>query len=839
MKKKEILIYLGLIIISLLAATLIVDTNTIFGSKTDWINQHTVFPEYFRNLFYQTGKLLPNFAPHIGAGQNIFNFSYYGLLNPIILISYFFPKLEMTTYIIIANTCLFVISTILLYYFLNKHTKQSYTAFLSTIIMILSSSFLFHFHRHFMFVDYMPFLILGLLGIDQYFEKEKRILLTISTFLMIMTSYFYSIIGIVIFILYGVYCYIQKTEKITVKKFLIDGVKFLIPIVIAIISAAVLLLPTAYVILEGRGSQENNISFLQMLLPRINIGAILYDTYSLGLTAISIIALIHVALKKESHNRFLSWSILLIISFPIFIYILNGGLYIRNKVFIPFLPLIGLILTKFIDDLFHKNIDLKKLFILTIGIAILGILFPGKIPIYFFYLEFIVTFLILFLYQKTGKKLLFILPTLFIVLTNWFIGQKTDHFIEKDFYNKSFDSRVTKEFQHCLQEEKEMVRAANLDSTLYTVNKVTDSKYYTTSIYSSTYHKDYNSFQKNIFENPLPNRNKLILTQSNNIMFQTFMGIKYVSYSKNPSIGYQSISNKSQSTIYKNENVMPIGYMQSDIMNIKDFMRLPYPQKQEALMKSVIVDNEHTNFDFSSQSRKTASSYFNPQNNKNLKIRKEKGKYIIDAKVDTTIHIPLDKMIHNEILFITFKVHNKTDCAEPTQKIGINGVYNKKSCKSSEYDNHNDTFHYVLSQNKDWNTLNITIGEGHYVISDINTYILDYKDLTSKISDLDRWEVKKSENDVLKGKIKVKKDGYFTSSIPYDDGFIVYVDGKKIQYEKVNTAFIGFKLKKGEHIVKMVYHSPLLNTGMIISLLGAFSFIIMIIFEKRKFYKVK
>ncbi len=837
MKKKDILIYLGLIIISLLAATLIVDTNAIFGSKTDWINQHTIFPEYFRNLFYQTGKLLPNFAPHIGAGQNIFNFSYYGLLNPIILISYFFPKIEMTTYIIIANTGLFIISTILLYYFLNKHTKQAYTAFLSTIIMILSSSFLFHFHRHFMFVDYMPFLILGLLGIDQYFEKGKRILLTVSTFLMIMISYFYSIIGIVIFILYGVYCYIQKTKKITIQQFLIDGVKFLIPIIIAIISSAVLLLPTAHVILEGRGSQENSISFLQMLLPRANIGAILYDTYSLGLTTISIIALIHVALKKERHNRFLSWSILLIISFPIFIYILNGGLYIRNKVFIPFLPLIGLMLVKFLDDFFHKSVDLKKLFILTIGIAILGIFFPGKISIYFFYLELIITFLVLFIYQKTGKKLLFILPTLFIVLTNWFIGQKTDHFIEKEFYDKSFDNRVVEKFQHYLQEEKEMTRSANLDSTLYTVNKVTDSKYYTTSIYSSTYHKDYNNFQKSIFENPLPNRNKLILTQSNNIMFQTFMGIKYVSYSKTPSIGYQSLSDKGRFTIYKNENVMPIGYMQTNIMNIKDFMRLPYPQKQEALIKSVIVDKDHTNFDFSSQSRKITSSYSIPQNNKNLKIQKDKGKYIIDAKVDTTIRIPLEKTLHDEILFITFKVHNKTDCAKPTQKIGINSVYNKKSCKSSEYDNHNDTFHYVLSQNKDWNTLSITIGEGHYVISDINTYILDYDTLTNKIGELDRWEVRMSESDVLEGKIKVKKDGYFTSSIPYDDGFTIYVDGKKITYEKVNTAFIGFKLKKGEHIVKMVYHSPLLNTGIIVSLLGIFSFIIMVILEKKKLIK--
>ena len=71
----------------------------MFGSDTDWINQHTVFPEYLRQLFYDTKTLIPNFSLNYGAGQNIFNIAYYGLLNPIILLSYLFPFIKMTHYI--------------------------------------------------------------------------------------------------------------------------------------------------------------------------------------------------------------------------------------------------------------------------------------------------------------------------------------------------------------------------------------------------------------------------------------------------------------------------------------------------------------------------------------------------------------------------------------------------------------------------------------------------------------------------------------------------------------------------------------------------------------------
>ena len=63
----------------------------VFGANMDWISQHSVFPEYFRQQFYQTGQFFPEYAANIGGGQNIYNFSYYGLYNPIVLIAYLLP----------------------------------------------------------------------------------------------------------------------------------------------------------------------------------------------------------------------------------------------------------------------------------------------------------------------------------------------------------------------------------------------------------------------------------------------------------------------------------------------------------------------------------------------------------------------------------------------------------------------------------------------------------------------------------------------------------------------------------------------------------------------------
>ena len=64
-----------------------------------------------------------------------------------------------------------------------------------------------------MFVNYMPFLILSLMGTDRYFQKKKSGLLTGSVFLMIMTSFYFSIGGILVLFIYGVFQYLDIQEK--------------------------------------------------------------------------------------------------------------------------------------------------------------------------------------------------------------------------------------------------------------------------------------------------------------------------------------------------------------------------------------------------------------------------------------------------------------------------------------------------------------------------------------------------------------------------------------------------------------------------------------------------
>lgn len=80
------------------------------------------------------------------------------------------------------------------------------------------------------------------------------------------------------------------------------------------------------------------------------------------------------------------------------------------------------------------------------------------------------------------------------------------------------------------------------------------------------------------------------------------------------------------------------------------------------------------------------------------------------------------------------------------------------------------------------------------------------------------------QNDKLSGDIQVTKDQpWLVTSIPYDPGWSVLVDGKEEPFTKVNLGFIGLYLSEGLHHLEFNYEVPYLKSGFLISLISLVS----------------
>ena len=139
----------------------------VFGANMDWISQHSVFPEYFRQQFYATGKLFPEFAANLGGGQNIYHFAYYGLYSPLILPSYLLPFVKMSDYIMAVSITGLTASVLLFYYWLKSRKTDTGTAFILSLMFLLAGPMIGQYSGQIMFVDYMPFLCLALIGVER------------------------------------------------------------------------------------------------------------------------------------------------------------------------------------------------------------------------------------------------------------------------------------------------------------------------------------------------------------------------------------------------------------------------------------------------------------------------------------------------------------------------------------------------------------------------------------------------------------------------------------------------------------------------------------------------
>lgn len=87
-------------------------------------------------------------------------------------------------------------------------------------------------------------------------------------------------------------------------------------------------------------------------------------------------------------------------------------------------------------------------------------------------------------------------------------------------------------------------------------------------------------------------------------------------------------------------------------------------------------------------------------------------------------------------------------------------------------------------------------------------------------------EMPEDGKNVYWGRIDMPKSGYFITSYPYRKGYAVSVDGEKIEPEMVNTAFVGFPLSAGKHMVKIRFEAPGYRPGLCVSLvcLAVFGF---------------
>ncbi len=796
--------YILIILYGIIMVAIMTGPNNLYGSKVDWISQHTIFPDIFREHFYETGELVPQFLFNIGAGQNAFNFAYYGLLSPLILLSYLFPFVDMMTYMTVLSILLFVLTGILTKKFVSSHFGEN-VGFVAGIIILSMAPLNLHFHRHLMFVWYFPFLLLALIGLDRYFHKNKPTLFVISTFLLILTNYLYAIPCLFCLYTYAIYKTLQEfDEDFSWKPFIkrVLGVTFLF--IIPVLMSGILLIPTAYSLLSNRRPSAVATPFTDIIVPRAH--QLFFFCYSIGISitmfAAAVVNLTCKTLKKS--DRFLSVVLVSLILFPVLTYAFNGFLYVRGKILIPFAILYIYNLFDFLKALPSRRAKLPLALIITGLFGILVCLFHREWLLCYV----VIIFELLLLYFFSRKPRYIMMYTVVMLFIASVSMSRSD--LEKNYFDSMQYSEITALTESI---DGEGFFRTNVSFKEYeNSNRLYSNKHMNTSVFSSTSNVLYMNFYDNIMGNNKTHYCNLVTAGTHNELFHTFMGTRYIISPDSPGFLYEKVKNGQGLNLYENKNCYPIAYKSSNIMSESDFDKTQFPYSLAYIMNNTIIDG-----DFKSDYIPEFESIDVP------------AEYFFETEGPTKQVINLDKSFVGKYLYLSFELDNTGDCQNTEDLyITINESTNLLSPYDDIYYNSNNKFEYVIPL-KDDARLYILLSKGKFNIKNLKMYTSDK--LHREFEAVSDFKINQ-RNSSFSCNTVAENGEYFVTSIPYDKNFKAFINGKETEIIPVNKAFMGIKLQEGRNNIEFRYDFPYLNLGYLMSLSGLLMFILLLVYNK-------
>lgn len=493
----------------------------VYGNDYDWSAQHVVFPDYMRRLFYSTGKIFPDFALNLGAGQNIYYIAYYGLLSPVVLFSYLLPFVPMEQYMIGASIFLCGLSIVLIYRWLSKHLSGP-ALYIASLMFTLAYPVMYHSHHHLMFVNYLPFMILAMEGMEIYYKKKKSLMLILSLFFIIMSSYFFSVGAIAALCIYWLYLYIESPCG----HFFKEVIKLIGTLLIPILMSAVLWLPELSVMLSGRAKTTNGVTMKELLAPALQCNSFFFSPNGMGLSLLFLICVIGMIVLEKRQQRMAGIFFMLLMLFPLPVYLLNGGMYVNGKVLIPFIPFAVLVSGYFLSDmaLRCRRIFPKMLFVSTVAI------------------------------------------TMTCSLLGCFYINKTDSLlsVEKD-PRQVYGKETLKLLKLAKTKTADLYRTDLAYSSYTTSNYVCDISQLRTGIYSSLNAASYHNYFFFKSGNEIPGRSNANIRTVKNPMNSLRLGVRYmIGPKKKPYVmGYKKTAESGDLALYENPAVLPLGYASS------------------------------------------------------------------------------------------------------------------------------------------------------------------------------------------------------------------------------------------------------------------------------------
>lgn len=738
---------------------------------------------------------------------------YHGLYNPLLLIYYLVPGKIPTIYIydlilIILNG----FSALGIFYLLKANKISIRNAEIGSYLFLTTGAIYTQYWANPMYIYYLPLFIWGLWSINYFLETKKIYPFIIFLSPIIYTNFFfvpYISILYFIFILILLFDLKQKKSILSRLKYFI---KFCYGYIVGLLIGAFYLIPIYFLIDQStRKSSNINVDELLKLNPE-SVLTLTTNGFFAGISIIGVIAIYWQLKNSQKDKNFYYLAIFLLVTVVVggYMYALNLFQYTNYKLIIYNIPLYYLLFFRHIQKERIKFKIIDGLIILSIIIVIIinqykvnynqvfsnNLEFDNWIFIVMFGLGLIIITLMI-----KGKKRKVIVPLIVISI-----------FLSISYYGSFIDHQEMERIVPTAKAKENYKKLNPNPNSLYRTytgetNRSFAMNSYNPEFFASLMNKNYQKFFKDYnVTNEFHGERAVSKNVFDNQNLQKYLGIKY-------------FCNLNNLCTKLDQEVNPIiyGVEQSDVYNQKDIQKATSNQKSLALNRGIFIDKEMN------------KEYDNRSN----ELTYNQANYALSNFTDVEeIHkIPVPYKMMGGQLIISFGVSNAEQIRtySETTLLTIDGIDNALNGDTQK----DPVFKYVIDVSEDINQIELTVPpESLWLLKDIEITFSTQEDITEKqMSIIEPQNVVVNSNQNISFDLNYKENGVLATTIPYDEGFKVFVDNKEMEKILINGVFLGIEVPQGIHHFKIEYQIKGFNLGMGISLAGLMLLVLTVILE--------
>ncbi len=752
--------------------------KVIFVSTEDFINQYVGYFALFSKMI--TSMKMSFFTFNLGIGMPFLNVITTHVTSPINLLIYLLCKDKLLSFSIMMLIKPLLVSLSTLYYLNYKRGKKWSNIIFS--LLFAFNAFLLVYISEVMWIDQLIYLPLLTMGIEELIDKNDKRLYIISLLLIMLTNYYTAYMLCVYSLIYfSLYLFIYR--KYDKKKAIFDFIKSSL---LCALLCSFLYLPLLNVFKNTNLLVQNYIidhvefglldficAHFNRLTPSYSINDNVAPNIFCGVSSLVLLIIYICNRKIDKKEKKLLLMMLTIFYLLLRVNVLNyvmhffhhpNGIFYRFSFIYSFiLMLIGSSSITKIKDLESKDFNLS-LIIMSIILIILGLLMPNKLTLTILLINtgLIVLYFVIFKLSKTIKYMKYVFSAVCII--EIFVYMMFNIPIGNTDYNAIYDSS---RYDYIKSYDTDIYRIHSHNNFITVGSAIND--YYGFNNYNSTI----NSNVTNMFINLgiLNNNINGYIYSIDNPMLNTMFGIKYI------------LSDVPTNDTYY-DNVI------SNIYVNKYFKSLAYTTNTDLLNLEINQDNPIDIFnDYAYLSTGV----------KNLFEEVKYDNNTLDFNGEETIYAYLNNNFDKMVIDGYTYTNNKS----------VNSCF--------YYDNNLTNMNTDLFYFEKGSSYKITFYYKDNNKEKVKYYKINNKKFKEFYNKLGDAKIVEFNNDNIKLSTKVDKETLIYTSIPYEEGWKVFVDGKEANKEKVMNALLAIKVDKGEHVIDIKYEEPNYNIGVYIT----------------------